>query len=818
MGDIASGRGRFVAGCARCLRTALAGIRVRDDEERQEPGPSFTLAGVRLASSMAVARGSDRLRAALASIPMHDGQGEAPGGDRAGQADLRRRLALASPAVAAGLLAGAVTTTPAGAQEAPASAAPAPAPAQNPPPAPPPVPPNPADPPRSAELVLGAGFPVGGELGLLLNDDGTVQLTAMGGYYQGGKVGVDFRQARAPGWVGEGKGQLDLGLLKLEGVLQGNQNGLGGSGKAQLGPLYGGASVEIVPNPQVDWRAGVQQRVPVPSSAGALRAGGVRYTTPPIPAHLLVNDWQNSQPIDPARFEGVPAQDPYVTFFEWLGDQFGSQGSPQPTATSAPPDWSEAGELGGAYGDQIGVPGATSGSGGLLGQYMEQIAGSAAPPASQGGGPQPLDPAQLGQPVVDAWNEFAESADPSGGLSATAPSPDDLARIGDALSQAWGQLTGTANPPALPGVAAPLPALPPAFDQLLAQDPGLAQSLAQLVPQDPALAQLIVQDPALAQLLAQNPGLAQALAQDPSLAPALSQALAPPSAGEPGPVPGMDWGQILQDMNGPVLVDPQSFQDQPSSYTDDGMDVPAFETDDAESQAETEAETEDDGEAPESDDGDVEEPSDDWSDEEDVESDDDADEDWDDADEDESDDNSDDIESEDDSDDIESEDDSDESDDDSDDSESEDDSYESDDDGGQSDDDSDEWESESDDDGGDESESDDDGGEESESESDDDGGEESESESDGGGGESESDGGGGGGDESGGGGGGGDSAGDGGAPDALAPVDTPDAEPEGGGEEPSGDGYDDGYDYGDFDEGPGAEQNVGGDERTEQDL
>jgi hypothetical protein len=520
-----------------------------------------------------VARGSDRLQAALASIPLTDDEGGAPDGDRAGQADLRRRLALASPAIAAGLFAGAVTTTPAGAQEAPASAVPAPA--QNPSP----PPPTPADPPRAWELVAGAGLPWGGEIGVLLNEDGTIQLTTMGGYYTGAKAGVDYRQARAPGFVGEAKVQGSFGPIRGEVVGQGNLDGIGGSAKLQAGPVFGGASVEVVPNPEIDWRAGVQQRAPLPTSAGLVAAAGGRYTTPPIPASLLVEDWQNSQPIDPARFEGVPApEDPWVTFIEWLGEQFGSQGSPQPPATSAPPDWSEAGELGGAYGDQIGVPGASSGSGGLLGQYMEQIAGSNAPPGSQGAVAPPVDPTQLGQQFLDAWNEFAASADPSGGLSATAPSPDDLARIGDALSQLWGQLTATANPPALAPVPAPLPTLPPALDQLFAQDPALAELLAQLVPQDPALAQLTVQDPALARLLAEHPGLGQALAQDPTLGPALSEALAP----APAPAPGMDWGQVLQDMNGPVLVDPESFQDQPTSGLE-GLDAPAFDTYESES-------------------------------------------------------------------------------------------------------------------------------------------------------------------------------------------------------------------------------------------
>jgi hypothetical protein len=780
MGDIASGRHRFVAGCARSLRMALAGIYAPDDEDglaetqwtRQGRGLSFTLAGVRLATSMAVARGSDRLRAALASIPVTDDEGGAPGGDRAGQADLRRRVALASPAVAAGLFAGAVTTTPAGAQEAPASAAAAPAQNPSPPPTPPPT--TPPDPPRSWELVAGAGLPWGGEIGVLLNDDGTIQLTTMGGFYRGAKAGLDLRQARAPGFVGEAKLQGALGPARAEAVAQGNLSGIGGSAKVQLGPAYGGASAEIVPNPQIDWRAGLQQRAPSwPQSQGFVGAVGGRYTTDRIPVNRLVEDWQNSQPIDPARFEGVPApEDPYVRLIEWLSDQFGSQGSSQ---TSAPPDWSEAGELGGAYGDQIGVPGATAGSGGLLGQYMEQVGASGAP----------VGPPQLDQRVVDAWNEFAESADPSGGLSATAPSPDDLALIGDALSQLWGQLTGTAPPPALAGVPAPLPALPPAFDQLIAQDPALAQRLAQLVPQDPALSQLIVQDPALARLLAEHPGLAQALAQDPTLAPALSQALAP----APAPAPGMDWGQVMQDMNGPVLVDPGLFQDQPSSYTDEGVDVPAFETYDAESPSDAESETEPGGEESESEDADDgDEPSDDWTDEEDFETDDDAEES-------ESDDDGGEEQSE-------SDDDGDQSDDDSDDDgEDESDGDESDDggdDGDESDDGSDEdWEDEEE--GGDEDEGDesDGGGDESDGGGD---------ESDGGGDESESDGGGGGESDGGGGGGGDDSVGEGGAPDAQAPADPPDAGSEGGGEEPRGDGYD----YGDFDEGPGVEQDVGG--------
>jgi hypothetical protein len=744
MGDIAGGS-RFVAGCARCLRTALAGIRTTDDEDglvetrrtRRSRGSSFSLAGLRLASSVAVASGSQRVSAALASIPIVD-EDELEG---AGQAGLRRRMALASPAVAAGLLAGAVTTAPAGAQEAPASTAAAPAqkiqPQQPQPPAP--APPQ-AQPPMMIELTGGAGVPTpigpwGGELGILVNpEDGSFQFTGLGGVYAGGKLSGEYRPARDPGVVGEAKLQGGLGPYSVDLVGQTDLQSVTGSWKAQGGPLVAGQTFEVLPNPSVETRGGAQARLPGPSAVGGLvGAAGVRATSPVIPIDLLavVDEWQNSQPIDPARFEGVPApEDPWVSLINWVNDQFGSQGSPQ-----APADSSGAGELLGAYGQQVGVPGASSGSGGLLGAYADQIGAQGA----QGGTLRPVDLTQLQEQFAEAWNELAE-ADPSGGMAATTPSADDLAVLGEALNQLWGQITGNAGN-AAPG---PLPLLPPAFDQLIAQDPGLAQLLAQLGAQDPALAQLIVQDPALAQLLAQNPGLAQALAQDPTLAPALSQALAPVPTGEAGAPPAMDWGQILQDMNGPVLVDPEAFQDQPASDMDeldaedadtdeadtddtDGVDEPAFDMDDMDdvddmddADSESDDGGEDDSESPEpeseddseSDDGDDEEPSDDWAedDESEPESEDDSE-----------------SETETDTDDGESEEESE-----SDDGESEEESEpESDDDGG------DESESESDDDGGDESESDDEGGEE-ESESDDGGGSD---ESDGGGGE-EGDGGG----------------------------------------------------------------------------
>jgi len=314
-------------------------------------------------------------------------------------------LALASPAVAAGLIAGAVTTTPAQAQEAPTSAAPAPAqkttgapaPAQNPsqPPQPPPPPP-----PEVIELVGGLGIPTpvgpwGGELGILINpENGHIQFTGMGGLYAGGKVGVDVRQPRAPGVVGEAKVQQNLGpVYRGEVVAQTDFSRLGGSWKVQGPawlPVYMGQTYEVMPNPSLETRGGGQARLPgPPPMLGSVAAVGVRGTTPEIPIDIIqvAEDWQNAAagPIDPARFEGLPPpEDPWVTFIEWLNDQFGSQGSAPPPATSAPADWSEAGELGGAYAEQIGIPGGSSGSGGLLGQFMEQIAASNAPLGSPG--------------------------------------------------------------------------------------------------------------------------------------------------------------------------------------------------------------------------------------------------------------------------------------------------------------------------------------------------------------------------------------------------------------------------------------------------
>jgi hypothetical protein len=775
MGDIAGGN-RFVGSCSRCLRSALARIPVTEDEDgfaetgrTREPHAGVSspiLAEVRLAGSMVVGVASHRIRAALASIPVKDDDGLFESG-RAGEDDRGRRLALAAPALAGGLLAGTVAAVPAQAQESPSVPAqaqePSSAPAQLPLP-PPPPPPPPAVVEYVDEYAFGFGVPlfgvpVGGEVGILVHDDGRIQFTGMGGVYAGGKAEWQRRPARDPGLRTETKasGRTNVAGVPAgaEVVVQGGGGEVTANWKGQAGPITGGHNVQLWPELGVEPRGGMQGPIPgAASGIGALAASGARWTTEPHTWEEWGEIWNVEEvmdgyagPIDPDRFDGQPPpEDPWVSFGEWVNDTF--SGVPPED-----PSWIEGSEI-----DQPAPPD--------WGQVLEGAQGliedaEAYGPVVDGGVPlQPGDAQALLQGLTDAAEAYGPGVD--GGVPLE---PGDSQAMLDALSQLWAQITGGADASAAP---APIPDLPSALDQLIAQDPALGQLLTQLIAQDPALAQLIAQDPALAQLLAQNPGLAQLLAQDPSLAPALSQALTPASAGEVGAAPGMDWGQIMQDMNGPVLVDPESFQDQPAVDT---YDVESDESESADSES---ADSESDG--AESDDADE-------SDEFDA----DAAEEFD-GDESGSDDDGGDDESG------------------------------SDDDGGGD-------ESGSDDDGGgDESGSDDDGGGDESGSDDDGGGDESGSDDDGGddeGGDENADGGGGGevdsgggdgGGGSGGGGGGDDSAGDGGAPDALEPADPPDAGSEGGGgdEAPADTDTGDGYDYGDFDEGPGAEQDVGG--------
>jgi hypothetical protein len=746
MADIASGSHRFVAGCARCLRTALAGIGAPDDKDgvaetprtRQRRGPAFTLAGVRLASSMAVARGSHCVRAALASIPLTDDEDGLLEGDRAGQADMRRRLALASPAVAAGLLAGTVTAMPAQAQEAPTSASPAPA--QNPPPAPPPAPP-PGPPVFAEEYAVGLGIPffgipIGGEVGMIVRDDGRIQFTVMGPFYAGGKVGAERRQARAPGVVGEAKfaGSLPLplpssvrdriggnGNLGGEFVLQAADGRVGGSWKGQVGPRAAsglvGHSIEVVPDPSLENRGGGQARIPVPRSAGIVAADGWRWTSEPRTWDEWIQLWGPmaedamdgyAGPIDPNRFRGVPP--PTQQYWEAFGEDLSRFVGGAFTGTPPQdPAWIE--------GSQIDQP--PPADWGQVGQDLSQAVGSAFT------GTPPEDPAwiegsQIDQPAPPDWGQVlqglqqlsSDAAASGTGVDGAVPlQPGDSA----ALLQSWQQwLQGLSSQFAAP---APAPGVGPA--------PGVAPAPG------------IVSPPGIV-----PPG---GLVPAPGAVPAPGVVPAPGAAPTP---PGMTWDQMwqsmLQGLNGPVLVDPELFQDQPASDMEgtapapDGEDAPAFEMSDAES--------DDGGDVAESDDGEVEE----------------------------SDDDGDEFESEDDGDEFESDDGGEDEGDEG--GEEESDSDEGDDDG-------DEFES---DDGG-EDEGDEGGEEESDSDDSDDGGDEDAEGDDGG----ESDGGDGG--ESDGGddgedaeGGGGDGGGDGGEDEGSGQA-TPDAgDPAGPAQEPGG--------------------------------